>query len=64
MKLRPLQITILSVQSLALILNLYAIFIKKVKDYNGHIVGAFLICLIMMLSLKSWSLSEKNKNKI
>lgn len=64
MKLRPLHIIILSIQFIAMLLNLYSIFIKKVQDYNGHIVAFLLVSFIMILSLKSWSLAEKNKNKV
>lgn len=64
MKLRPLHIVILSIQSIAMLLNLYSIFIKKVQDYNGHIIAFLLVAFIMVLSLKSWSLSEQNKNKV
>lgn len=61
MKLKPIQISILVVQIIALVLNLNAIFIKKVQDSRAHWLGAILVLIIMSLSIKSWYDESKSK---
>ncbi|MDP4090516.1 MAG: hypothetical protein Q8930_14795 [Bacillota bacterium] len=67
MTLKPIQVSILIVQTAALLLNLYAIFIKKVSDSSGHWIAVALVLTIMALSIKSWydsNSEESNKKSI
>lgn len=54
MKLEPIQLSILLTQITALLLNFYAIFIKRVPDNGAHIVAICLVSLMICLSVKSW----------
>ena len=52
--LKPIQISILSIQLIAITFNFYAIYGKKAPDISGHILSIFLIVIIMILSIVSW----------
>lgn len=54
MKLKPIQLSILIIQIAAVLLNLYAIFVKRVLDNTAHVIAFCLVVLMMCLSIKSW----------
>lgn len=64
MKLKPIQLSILLVQILAILLNIYAIFVKKTQDTNAHVIAIVLILIIMFLSIKSWIDANKEKQAL
>lgn len=54
MELKSIQVSILLIQLVGIILNLVALFVKKVADPVNHWFSIIILTTIMTLSIKSW----------